>query len=468
MKVTTPTTGLDTMPNQRQTAINDTTTIQNPIDLNKVTRGDGKNNTDQNGLSMNFDSNFNAFIELMRNTPDITEIFAEIFYKMGAGDIPQTKFTAELSNFLKGFQMSGEDLLMFVKNQAENATKFHGAFFQDLLKVLEKTKSSDLKRELGNFLKSYNDVASSGHILKNNISLLKNMVRYMPAAYRQGVEEFIGRLEEFAGRGENGPQQDIGANPQVTEMFKNEIIPFLSKYIKQTNHMGQVRDYITMFVLNVARYENGSEEKLEASLKNLLEFNDFRKQLPDTGLSDVKRMIIEDRQASRSEFSAQFTSMIQKGLEGAGGFETKTAFEAVLRSVLLNQSVYMPLMHFMVPAQLNGRKMFSEIWIDKDSQGSSSGNGGQGRSLLIKFDIEDVGFFDLILTYQNDSVDLKLYYPEELNKKEKNIRKDIGGIMEKNGLNLKSIQVSAAARPKKLEEVFPKLYERINTVNVKV
>ena len=70
-----------------------------------------------------------------------------------------------------------------------------------------------------------------------------------------------------------------------------------------------------------------------------------------------------------------------------------------MSAFLLNESVYMPLQHFILPAELFGNLMFSEMWVDPDS-GNEQENGRDGeksRKMLIKFDIKDVGYFDMII-----------------------------------------------------------------------
>ena len=90
------------------------------------------------------------------------------------------------------------------------------------------------------------------------------------------------------------------------------------------------------------------------------------------------------------------------------------------------------------------------------------------KRLLIKFNIKDIGFFDLVITQKQSGIDLQLYYPEKLKKNENLIKKDISNIIEKNGMSLKTFSLNVLLKQKKLEEIFPQIYERINTVDVKI
>ena len=79
-----------------------------------------------------------------------------------------------------------------------------------------------------------------------------------------------------------------------------------------------------------------------------------------------------------------------------------------------------------------------------------------------------MGFFDLIITQRKNGIDLQLYYPEALKPKEDSIKKDIAGIMEKNGLSLRNFALGMSLKGKTIEEVFPQIYERINMIDVKI
>ncbi len=58
------------------------------------------------------------------------------------------------------------------------------------------------------------------------------------------------------------------------------------------------------------------------------------------------------------------------------------------------------------------------MWIDPDDQsnGNDGSNGEKEKQirLFIKFDIKDVGYFEMILLSKQENVDMQLYYPEKL------------------------------------------------------
>ena len=94
----------------------------------------------------------------------------------------QSGFIAELTNIINSMNLTQDELLSFIKEQASAAGKFNSVFFQAVEKLLENTKSADLQMEMLNFVKIYNDASSSQTTLKNIQSILKNISSYMTSS----------------------------------------------------------------------------------------------------------------------------------------------------------------------------------------------------------------------------------------------------------------------------------------------
>jgi len=155
---------------------------------------------------------------------------------------------------------------------------------------------------------------------------------------------------------------------------------------------------------------------------------------------------------------------------GEAGAQSKAVFQNIVTSILINESVYMPLLHFTLPANVSGGMFFSELWIDPNAEkeGGEEGGGGKAVKLLVKFDIRDVGFFESIILLQNKSVDMELYYPEKYKEREIEMKDALTEIMARNELSFRSLFLARVEKPKTITEVFPKIYERRNAINVAV
>ena len=89
---------------------------------------------------------------------------------------------------------------------------------------------------------------------------------------------------------------------------------------------------------------------------------------------------------------------------------------------------------------------------------------------LIKFDIQDVGFFDLFFLYgvESGKVRMQLNYPQELPVRERELRNVLEQILTQNGMQPEEMILGTEGGSIPLSEAFPHLYERKNSVNVTV
>lgn len=462
LKVSVPTGGLENNTRTNPITTNDAN-IQNIVDPSKVVKPDGQRANSDRNMGANYESNFQNFISALRQKPELIETLKNIYFQMGSlvsSGIGED-FAAEIAKFLEMTKMTPEDAVKFLQEQASQNNKFSADLFQMLKTVLNNTKSVELKTSILSFLKAYNDVSASGNTLKNIVSILKSMSKYMPQSYRKGLEEAASNLEK---------NSTLGAAEKNVAVLKREIIPFLSAYTRRTHDMGRVRDFITLLTLNTARYESGTMEKLLGEFRKMASFQDFKKVFGND-LQTIFEAFLKELTAEKSSgFADQFLENMQRALNGEGGYEMKSTFQNIMASLLINESVYMPLQHFIFPVELFGMQMFSEIWVDPDC-GQRNGidpEAGKVRKLLIKFDIKDVGFFDLILLNQGNKLDMQLRYPEKYQAMEKEIRKGITELVNRNGLVCQKLFLTKSTVPVTLSEVFPQIYERKNAINVKI
>ena len=235
--------------------------------------------------------------------------------------------------------------------------------------------------------------------------------------------------------------------------------------------MGTLRDLISLLAFNTSRYENGSLDGLTQAFQRLMNFPAFQKGFGGMSADQFREMfgnVDFEKAAGRTEWADSLLHIIQAGAKGEAGIENREAFLNILSGMLTNESVYMPVMHTMLPMILNGVPVFSEIWVDPNEKSGNAGSTATGVKLLIKFDMKDVGFFDLMLYYENGKMDMLLHYPENLSEHEKEIREGIGSIMKKNKIDLEYLAVEKAKESIPVSAAFPKIFERRNTVNVTI
>lgn len=476
MGVTNPVLGYDGPNNDRAlanvTKPNDTR-VQNIPDPSRVGRADGR--TDQKGAgnalesdALRYDSNLQVFLQTLREAPDLgAELTKMITWMRGAAATPglSAGIAEELSAFLEMLQMDGEGLRSLFFNQMAAGNRFSGPLLSLLRQAFEKLPSEGVRGDILTFLKRYSDFSSTQHIAKRMSQLLRQLPDYMPKSWGDKLVELSGRLE-------NGLRS--GARAENLQLLQGEIVPYLATYVERTHDLGTARTLIRLLMLDITRYENGSEEGVLSSFRQLSSYGDILgglNQLDDKALMKLLRENSFTQAVKEDVFSQRLSELAAKALRGECGTQAREVFEEIVRAMLINESVYMPLRHGILPLEWNKKMVYSEYWVDPDEEGESQ-RGDQERDSTIRFlfklDIQSLGFLDLTLAAREDQVELNVYGPESVARQGSLVAEDLREILASHGLNGKSVQVWKEEKPLAITDVFPNLFEGKRSVNVKV
>ena len=469
LKVTTPLSGYDNSTIKNNPQAGQGVQIQNPVDPSKVTRGDNRTDSGGNGeqqLAFQYGSNFGAFLNLVKNVPDLSKLFTDIFFQgeeLLSGGVMGEEAAQKIASFFEATQMQAEELLPFLKEQAESAVRFNGGIFDQLRNVMAETTSVDLKAEVLNFVRKFNDMSSGKHILHDIFNTVKDMESYVFKQTREQIEAFLKELDLSAPGGQTSHN---------SALLKEKLLPFLARYIAMNHDMGTIRDKISLLTVLIARYENGNREEVLQSFSRLTGYQGFRKFFGSTTMEQFNELLNQvdlEQAAGKNQWAEKFVDFLKTGVSGGTGLENKQMFQNMLQSMVLNESVYMPLLHLAFPMNVDGRKLFSEMWIDPDEEGSSTQAGAKHKvRIFVKFDIRELGQFKLLLFYGDNAASLQVYYPEKMQKSEANIHKGIKSILDRHHFRADNIYLQAGGGPSSPIEVFPKIQERKNSVDVRI
>ncbi len=477
LKITTPNAGYDnnlskhnnTMRNpqvpDRQVVATDSTRVNNPHTANLQ-----QPNQENIAQHQRFESNFQTFFTQLQSLPSITEGFAQLFFErfplgQGGASVTFDSFTTAIAELFDSVNLSKEELLSYLKSQTAVSSKFQGSFFQLLNNALQQSNSLDLKYAIHEFLKAYTNLAESQHIQAEMDAILTDIGTYLFASDKQELTDLIGKLQQ----GIEPNAQDIDNNITI---LKQEILPLLSTYVKATHNLGPLRDQVALLASLIARYENGTEENLSNSFAKLLEFRVIKELFPPMQSDFVLHFLRHsdyERTLRKETFPAQLASLIEEGVDGKAGTENISLFKNMMQSILLNESVYLPLHHMVIPLSYQGAHMLSELWIDPNaSQSKEQNNTKPGISGLLKFHIDGVGLFDLYFFYQQQNIQLQLSCPTSFAGKVDSIRNDLTRILTSHEMQVKELYVDSDATSLSLLTAFPALLNRKDSINVKV
>lgn len=469
LKVTTPTVGYDNnsvnnKPTPSQQA--EDLSIKNPVEANRVGRADGRaeSNSNDGGRGIAYDSNFGSFVQSLRDLPRLNEALSKMIFGGMANLVESgiTKGTAEdIQAFFQMLNMSPDKLSEFLKTQMAGANRLQGPLFDVLRQIMDEATTVELKAGVLDLLKKYNDMSSGKHLMENIKGTLEDIEARMFKGDREGLMKLAMKLKPHT----------MDNNAANVRLLKEQLIPYMGKYVADNREMGKLRDLVTLVAFNTARYESGSLDNVVQAFQRLMDFPTFQKHFKGMTAQDFRDMLMGvdyDRAAGKNELTDKLLNIMQAGVKGEAGIENKEAFVNIMRSILVNESVYMPVMHVMLPVILDGVPMFSEMWVDPDEESGNQGSKERGIKLLIKFDMKDVGFFDMMLYYEKGKIDMLIHYPEELSGHESDIRENIRKIMSKNELELEYLGVEQNKPPIQVSAAFPKIFERRNSINVTI
>ena len=88
--------------------------------------------------------------------------------------------------------------------------------------------------------------------------------------------------------------------------------------------------------------------------------------------------------------------------------------------------------------------------------------------MLLKFNIQNLGSFEIISGITDMRVDMSLFMPEDLMEKQKDVEGVVNTILRQNGLSVANLGIYQKTRDFKLQEVFPGLKDAEKGLNVRI
>ena len=320
-----------------------------------------------------------------------------------------------------------------------------------------------MRQSILEFAKRYSDFSSTAHIGRNMTSLLQQITERLPRSWQANMNQLLAQLE-------NGLAS--GSRADNLKLLQGEIIPYLGSYVERTHDLGPLREMLNRLILEVARYENGSEGQLLQSFRQMEGYSELLKGLNQLDDSAILKLLRENdfTRAADSRFAEGLAHAASQALRGLYGHEVQESFAELVRALLVQESVYMPLNHMLFPVEWQGKMMYSEMWVDPDAeeQGGSGREQDQKVQFLFKLDLEALGFLEIALSSRQDQVEMQIYGPDAVQANSGLIAEDMRDILASHGLAGKDVRVSKLERPLTLTEVFPNLFEGKRGVNVKI
>lgn len=500
LRITTPIPTGDTLGKLNPAVEGSNVDAVNPSRVGPPNTHDQNVSDQQLDLLLSRESVFNKFIEQLRQLPGLSGTLEKIVFDLsGRRDSLSTLPKDSLIRLLSESIAAGkEDMLESLQFQQKDSTRFSGDLFRLLNQLSLQKADPQFDLRLAAFLKAFDGYQSSGHTLEAILANLETIERQIPLPYARKLQAAAGKLNPVPGEsdsqsGEGKTAEKTGAGAEASspggrasltaqsaeqdlEVLKKEIIPLLSDYVSQTNDYGKARETISLFLHNVAMLNVSSKENLETQFGRLITYCRHSLNLSAPDLHRLEQLCAREfsQDAPKGEsgfFKALLPFLSQGYRQDVAGFE-KTVYQDIIHSLLLDNSVYMPFVHLYMPAIWQGRNLFAQMWIEKKNEEHGKTPKGevqrQPSQIYLTFDIQDLGYFEAVLSLLDNRADLRLSCPPSLARKSGEIVPELSQIFRKNGFTAGKIQVSSSDKPQVPNLILSKIYERKRSVDVTV
>lgn len=139
----------------------------------------------------------------------------------------------------------------------------------------------------------------------------------------------------------------------------------------------------------------------------------------------------------------------------------------MIQGLLSAPGVFTPLLHFLVPMNMEGMKAFGELWADPDADRDPE-TGEPDNHLFLCFEIEDAGYFELEVYARGKSVNAALMCPAGTERSYLPIKEMLPDLAAACGYSAEKVMIQPLKRKRDLTNIFPKLNERRTGLNVRI
>lgn len=414
--------------------------------------------------NLNTQSVYDKFLQILNSSPMLSETIRKIllnqqFININIKNDPI--INKLFDSFIDEINMNEQQLVEFIKSQCSTLSIFRGDFFKELRQLLANDNSPEFKTLVSNFLKSYDSFISNEQIMQSINSTLKSIEHNLPKPLRETFESIINNLI-----------YDKSANSTDINLktLKSDILPFLGKYISKMNDFGIIRDYVSVLIHNIVRLENGEMDNFSLNIDNLFNYMSHSLSLDEDKITQLKNLLIKSFNEGSSPTNKvldKFFKLLDAGVNKSSSVINQGTFESINNALLLNKSVFIPILHMFIPLQFNNSLMFSELWINRETEHNTNNSYEkiERYTVFVNFEINILGYFEATMTLQDKDIKLDLKIPDNLKSFSKKIQSDLETILENKSLEVSSVTVSSLTKKRKFFEVF-NISERKNSVNV--
>ena len=371
--------------------------------------------------------------------------------------------TEEIENLFNALLVKPEDIGKEMIRQENSSTSFKGELFNFLRDVLNEQKGNDAKQAVATLLKAMNSESNRGEILLS----LSNSLSYLADALSpsKNIAESIWALSE---------KFKLDTAENEFNNLKSQVLNILGDVESSILFSDKLSKIISIVKYNLSRY-NSNKDFLPDATANMLRFIGGKSE-KGKFLKFVQAFIADLhgdnlKKTETSQVMNALAEIISKNTEDK---ELKMLnsenIDKIIHSLLSSPCNFTPLLHFIIPVEYMDIKSFAEIWINPNEEETSKKQGEYRENIhmLLVFDIETVGQFELEIFSRDKNLELSLLCPESYTDIFMEASSSFRECVKFSEYSIKEIKIGKLEKSRSLVQVFKTLPYKRTGINVKI
>lgn len=419
----------------------------------------------QNNGMVNQEETSALLLNLLKD-PSVTVNFLKSISTMEALikllPINNSPFTKEIEQMFGELLVPSEDIAAEMGRQENDSTYFKGEIFELLRESLRQSpEQTELRDATVSFLKAITQF----HGREEALGSVANSLEYLGETLSSS-RTLSDQLLDLAARfREKGAAEEF-------PVLRQETLNLLDEVGESILFSNKTEKVVRMAIYNLSRFNDNPSFLQESVSRMLLQLRGD--QARETFLHSLEEFLEKEKQPAQENRTALgvLTSILrrQTGNEELMSLNAEK-MEKIIHSLLSSPCNFTPLLHYVLPVQYEDIQSFAEIWINPnggEDDRDHPGGAGQVIHMLLSFDVESIGQFELELFVREKVIDFSLYCPPAFTSVYGDIKNDLRSCTQGTGYRFGDIRVDRLDRPRSLMDVFKSLPYKRTGVDVKI
>lgn len=418
-----------------------------------------------NGMIQQEDTS--ALLLNLLKDPSVTVNFLKSISSMEAVikllPVNNSPFTKEIEQMFGELLVPADQIAAEMGRQEEGSTYFKGEIFELLREVVR--QSPEPGGELQGAVVSFLKALTLFHTRREALGSVANSLQYL-ADTLSSSKTLAGRLEELA----NSYRQEDA--PERFPTLRQETLSLLKEVEESILFSDKTEKVVRMAIYNLSRYNDNATFLQESVSRMMLQ---LRGDKAREGFLTALEQLLQAEKAPQEKRPTAL-AILSRILERQMANEDLMALNAekmekIIHSLLSSPCNFTPLLHYVLPVQYEDIQSFAEIWINPnggEDDRDRPDDGSRVIHMLLAFDVESIGRFELELFVREKVIDFALYCPPAYTKVYSEIRDNLRSCAGQTGYRFGEIRVDRLDRPRSLMDVFKSLPYKRTGVDVKI